>query len=147
MVVAGSLLHAESFQSAKQKFGCHNTFFCHESYQKIFGNKFSVQLLEISEGKSQKLTMLCRRTNKTFTLLPHRMKNCIKFEFQTDRKNYVDLRQIFLAFILKMIKVCADGFTVLNVLKMRTMNQNGMQQKIWQMRKRTEIVQFLWSIM
>ena len=31
-------------------------------------------------------------------------ENCIEFEFQTDRKNYVDLRQSFLALKLKFVK-------------------------------------------
>ena len=31
-------------------------------------------------------------------------ENCIEFEFQTDRNNYVDLRHSFLAFKLKFVK-------------------------------------------
>ena len=31
-------------------------------------------------------------------------ENCIEFDFQTDRNNYVDLRQSFLALKLKFVK-------------------------------------------
>ena len=33
-------------------------------------------------------------------------ENCIKFEFQTDRNYYVDLRQTYLAVKLKLIRGC-----------------------------------------
>ena len=33
-------------------------------------------------------------------------ENCIRFEFQTDRKYYVDLRQTYLALTLKYVKGC-----------------------------------------
>ena len=43
------------------------------------------------------------RMNKKFIQLPHLMKTA-EFEFQTDRNYYVDLRQSFLALMLKFVK-------------------------------------------
>ena len=42
-------------------------------------------------------------------------ENCIKFEFQTDRNNYVDLRQTYLALKLKLVR--GRGYETYNTKK------------------------------
>ena len=40
------------------------------------------------------------------------VEDCIEFEFQTDRNYYVDLRQTYLAFKLKLVRGRGYDFTI-----------------------------------
>ena len=44
-------------------------------------------------------------------------ENCIEFEFQTDRKYYVDLRQTYLALKLKLVK--GHGYETYNTKEVK----------------------------
>ena len=54
-------------------------------------------------------------------------ENCIKFEFQTDRNYYVDLRQTYLALKLKTVRGC--GYETYNTKDVKKRQRRGKSRR------------------
>ena len=75
-------------------------------------------------------------------------ENSIELDFQMDRKQYVDLRQTFLAWELKLIE--GRDYITPNPTESRQkhkMIQNRMRKIMKPMKKWRKMLQFLWSLM
>ena len=63
-------------------------------------------------------------------------ENCREFEFQTDRKYYVDMRQSYLASKLKFVK--SHGYEIFNSKEVQKENKEEIKESVAGSLRRTE---------
>ena len=131
-MVAGKGLRAESFQQNLQNKSVGHEVTKRQFYKHIslimssnFWYQPFVAVSGILAGKVPVVVDVLSSHEQEIYPTTSLDENCIEFEFQTDRNYYVNLRQTYLAFKLKLVRGCGYEYYNTNKVKKKGAHRGG----------------------